>query len=657
MITKNTIDLILDTARIDEVVGDYVTLKKRGVNYLGNCPFHNEKTPSFTVSPTKGIYKCFGCGKAGDSVRFVMDHLSLSYPDALRELARRYNIEIVEEKVEYNQQQQEEHNEKEALYVVSNFAQKYFTQNLLETEEGRAIGLSYFKERGFDAQTIEKFQLGYCKDSWNDFTQHASAEGYKIDILVKAGLTKQKENGNTFDFFSGRVIFPIHNGMGRVIGFGGRTLKTDKSVAKYFNSPESLIYYKSKVLYGLHLAKKSIQVNDNCFLVEGYTDVISMHNCGIENVVASSGTSLTEDQIKIIKRLTPNITILYDGDFAGIKASMRGIEMILKEGMNVKIVLFPDGEDPDSFSRKNDAETVLNYIKTNASDFVTFKAKLGWEEVKDDPIKKSTFVRDILKDIALIEDGLIREEYIRECSRIFNSKEETLFIELGKIRRENRKKQNTNIREELNAVKDEVLNPEKELDILVNEIHINDEIEKEIVRLILLYGHKEILVDFFEEIGEKTLTQVSGAEFIAFELTKEHIEFQHPVYKAIYLETVKCLEEGRIINPQLFLRNDDESIKNASIEISNTPYHLSDNWSEKHGIYVKIEANHLESFLRKIILKAKLFTIKTKLEENKKILSAVGSEGDFEEVLSYSKNLLKIQVEIGNLLGMTILNK
>ncbi|MBL4667710.1 MAG: DNA primase, partial [Flavobacteriales bacterium] len=397
MIPKQTIDEIFDAAIIEDVVGDFVPLKKRGANYLGNCPFHNEKTPSFTVSPAKGIYKCFGCGKAGNSVNFIMEHEHYSYPEALRFLANKFNIEIEEE--ELSPEQKDAADERESLYIVSNYAAKYFHKQLLDSDEGKAIGLSYFLERGFREDIIETFQLGYNPDGWTAFTDEAEKAGHNLKYLDKSGLTIVKGD-KKFDRFKGRVMFPIHNLSGRVLGFGGRILQANDKAAKYLNSPESEIYHKSKVLYGIYTAKKAISKENICYLVEGYTDVISLYQSGVENVVSSSGTSLTEGQIRLVKRFTPNITILYDGDAAGIKASFRGIDMILQEGMNVRVVLFPDGEDPDSYAKAHTTEELKDYITTNAQDFIRFKTSVLIKDVGNDPIKKAELIKDIVASIA-----------------------------------------------------------------------------------------------------------------------------------------------------------------------------------------------------------------------------------------------------------------
>ena len=519
MIPKETIDKIFDTARVEEVVGDFVSLKRRGVNLLGNCPFHNEKTPSFTVSPTKGIYKCFGCGKGGNSVNFIMDHESLSYPDALRYLAKKYNIEI--EEVQQSAEQLEIDSERESVFLVSAFAQKYFTEQLHHSPEGKAIGLSYFKERGFREDIIEKFQLGYSHAQWRAFTDTATEAGYKTDYMIRSGLTIKSEKQDApfndaeglqerkeklFDRFSGRVMFPVHNISGRVIAFGGRILGTDKKVAKYINSPETEIYHKSNVLYGLYFAKKSIIAKDSCFLVEGYTDVISMFQAGVENVVASSGTSLTVEQIRLIHRYTKNITILYDGDNAGIKASFRGIDLILEEGMNVKVLLFPDGEDPDSYSKKVSSEELETFIKKNSVDFIRFKTGLLYEETKNDPIKKVELIHNIVETISLIPDAISRSVYVKECSRMMDMGEQILLTELNKLRR---KKLNALNEKSAKAEGENGAN-ENEIAVEEKEIIVEDAIEfqeRDIIRLLINFGNREIHFDVEDE-NEYALQQL-----------------------------------------------------------------------------------------------------------------------------------------------------
>jgi len=441
MISKTTIDQVYETARLEEVIGDFVQLKKSGSNFKGLSPFSDERTPSFMVSPVKQIWKDFSSGKGGNVVAFLMEHEHFTYPEAIKYLAKKYNIEV--EETEQSDEQKEQANERESMYLVSDFAQKHFKEMLWDTELGKAIGLSYFKERGFTDETIKKFELGYCLDQWDGFTNAALDKGYKLEYLEKTGLTIVKEDSNNpnhlrkFDRFKGRVMFPIHSLSGRVLGFGGRILTNDKKSAKYLNSPESEIYHKSKVLYGIYYAKQAIAKEDNCYLVEGYTDVIQFYQRGIHNVVSSSGTALTPGQIRLINRLTKNITVLFDGDAAGLRASIRGIDLILEQGMNVKICTFPEGEDPDSFAKNNELEDVLLYLKENAKDFIRFKASLLMKEASDDPIKRADTVRDIVNSIAKIPDRIKREIYIQECASIMNISENVLFSTLAQIGKKN----------------------------------------------------------------------------------------------------------------------------------------------------------------------------------------------------------------------------
>jgi len=435
MIDHSTIDKIMQAAEITEVIGDFVSLKKRGVNYLGLCPFHNEKTPSFTVSPAKGIFKCFGCSRGGNTVNFVMEHEHLTYPEALKYLAKKYHIEVEEK--EESPEEIRQKNERESMLILSGYAQKYFSRILTDNIQGQNIGLSYLKERGIRRDTIEKFQLGYSLDSRDAFTKEAGKNGYKKEFLVKTGLSIEKGE-NVYDRFWGRVMFPIHSLSGRVIGFGARTLKTDPKAAKYLNSPESEIYHKSSSLYGIYFARQSLVKQDKCFMVEGYTDVISFVQSGIENVVASSGTALTEDQIRLIRRFTRNITIIYDGDPAGIKASLRGIDLILEQGMHVKVVSLPEGEDPDSFARSHNSSELLDFIDKNELDFITFKTKLLSEGTDNDPVKKANLISEVVRSVAMIPDQIERSVYLQECSRLMGVQEEILFTETAKFRRRKR---------------------------------------------------------------------------------------------------------------------------------------------------------------------------------------------------------------------------
>jgi DNA primase len=624
LISPETISTIFETARIEEVVGDFVNIKKRGVNYVGLCPFHNEKTPSFTVSPSKGIYKCFGCGKGGNSVNFVMEHERYSYPEALKYLAKKYNIEIEEE--EQTPEQLQALDEQEGLYFVSTFAQKYFTENLFKKDEGKAIALTYFKERDFTESTIKKFQLGYGIDKWDDFTKHALSSGYKIDYLIKTGLTISKENKH-FDRFRGRVLFPIHNLSGKVIGFGGRILSSEKSKAKYVNSPESDIYNKSKVLYGIYFSRNTIINKNNCFLVEGYTDVISLHQAGIENVVASSGTSLTTDQIKLIKRYTSNITILYDGDEAGVKASFRGIDMILEEGMNVRIVLFPEGEDPDSYARNNPASEVQEFISKKAEDFISFKTNLLIKETKNDPIKKAALIKEIVKTIALIPDGIYRSVYVKECGSIMNVPEQTLMNELNRILRRKFRDKNKITRPEEPPEQEEYregYKAEKQID---TDLYDGEFQERDIIRLLLMYGDKEIIFEEINEDNQKIDVPVKVANFIVKDIKNDEIYFQNAIYQLIFNEYESAIEKGFIPDEQYFINHADEKISQLTIELISSPYELSPNWLKKR-ILVKTEKDRLKLLVVSSVLSFKAKKVDKMIIDNQKEIQKASNDED-----------------------------
>lgn len=664
MIPKETVDAILDTARIDEVVGDFVSLKKRGVNLIGLCPFHNEKTPSFNVNPVRGIYKCFGCGKGGNSVNFVMEHEHLSYPEALRYLAKKYNIEIEEEKK--SDEQQARDNERESLFVVSAFAQKFYTQQLHESESGKAIGLTYFRERGLRPDIIEKFQLGFSPEGWRPMTDAALEQGYKIEYLVKAGLTIQNEENKDkyFDRFRDRVIFPVHNPSGRVIAFGGRTLKTDKKVAKYINSPETEIYHKSNVLYGLFFAKKKIIELDVCYLVEGYTDVISMHQAGIENVVASSGTALTVEQIRLIRRYTSNITILYDGDPAGIKASFRGIDLILEEGMNVRVLLFPDNEDPDSYSKRVSSEELKQFIADNTKDFIQFKAQLLMTDTQGDPIKKAGLIRDIVESIALIPDSIMRSVYVKECSRIMDVEEQSLLNELNKIRRKNfDKKSDEQKKKEYNEppadfvppeyadgnfVPDITAKPEEQLSPVIS----SDAQEREIIRLLLNYGTQQVMADSEDEEGRPIEIPVSLAELLVHEMVQDQIAFGSPDLQAIFDEYVRLVESEIVPDLNYFTHHQQEQISKLAIDMVSIPYSLS-NW-ERHYIYVQTEDMLLKNAALHAVYALKLRRVEIMLHENQKQLRAVTGEDDFMIILQQAQQLLEAKKHFSTLLGRVV---
>lgn len=634
MINKETIQNIIETARIEEVIGDYINLKKRGVYLLGLCPFHTEKTPSFTVSPAKGIYKCFGCGKAGNVINFLMEHDHFSYPEALRYLAKKYFIEIEEEKEKVSSLQIQADSEKESMMQLTSFAQQYFSKTLFETDEGKAIGLSYFKERGFDEKTIEKFQLGYSSQSWDGLINDAIENGYNKEYLVQTGLSILKEE-RMYDRFRERVIFPIHNLSGRVIGFGGRTLSTEKSVPKYINSPESLIYHKSNVLYGIYFAKNAIIAQDNCYLVEGYTDVISLHMAGIENVVASSGTSLTVDQIKLIRRYTPNITILYDGDAAGIKASFRGIDMILEEGMNVKIVLFPNGEDPDSFARKKRPLEVRDFILQNASDFITFKTKLLVGETANDPIKTANLIKEIVESISLIPDAIIRSVYIRECSAAMKMQELMLINELNKLRRKKSTQKSSEIAEEQDVFSVTEYNSTQQIEV---EEDNTNYLEKEIITFILNYGKEKIRVDVEDENGLPIKEEISLAKYIIEELRKDDIQFQDPVLQKILDEYTIKMGEGDIPDSQYFINHLDGAISTVSIELLFSPYQLA-NW-KRHRIFVVSEEDDMIKSTVKKIIKIKLNIVSKMIHE---IMEEMKTEKPEEKIRSMQQQFIKLK--------------
>jgi DNA primase len=604
LIPQHTIAQIFETARVEEVVGDFVHLKRKGTNLWGNCPFHNEKTPSFSVSPSKGIYKCFGCGKGGNSVNFIMDHEQHTYPEALRYLAKKYNIEIEEE--QQTDEQVAEQNEREGLYLVLAFAQRTFTSNLLNTEEGQAIGLSYFKERGFSKETIDKFELGYCFDRYDSFGNKALEEQYNRKFLIDSGLCLERED-KLIDRFKGRVMFPIHNLSGRVIAFGGRTLRNDKKVAKYINSPETDVYHKSKIVYGIYQAKSEIIKLDNCYLVEGYTDVISLHQAGIHNVVASSGTSLTVEQIRLIKRYTNNLTIMYDGDDAGIKASFRGIDLVLEEGMNIRTVLFPDGEDPDSFSKRMDEVELTNFIQANSKDFIQFKAQLLAGEAKGDPIRTAGLIKDIIASISLIPDPIMRNLYVRQCSSIMDMDEEVLMMELNRSRRKNwnekQKRENQNSPEEI-PVDEPQLTRRTDQTPKKRDAEFQ---ERDIVRILMLFGDRNIHFDVWDEAEEKVVDQeeVNVVDYVVTEIIEDDITFDHPLFNLIFDEFKRMLAEKQLPTEQHFINHPNQEISSLAVNFFAQPHTVSERWKE-HNIIVTREEDVLKRSIMSSISVLKL---------------------------------------------------
>ncbi len=629
MISKTTIDNVFETARVEEVLGDFVQLKKSGANYKGLSPFSDERTPSFMVSPVKQIWKDFSSGKGGNVVAFLMEHEHFTYPEAIKYLAKKYGIEI--EETEQTDEQKAQADERESMYLVSEFAKKYFQKILHKTDPGKAIGLSYFKERGFTIETIKKFDLGYCLDEWDAFTKEALAEGYKLDYLEKTGLSIVKGE-KQFDRFKGRVMFPIHSMSGRVLGFGGRILTSDKKAAKYLNSPESEIYHKSKVLYGIYYAKQAIAKEDNCFLVEGYTDVIQFHQRGIENVVASSGTALTPEQIRLINRLTKNITVLFDGDAAGLRASIRGIDLILEQGLNVKVCKFPEGEDPDSFARNNSEEELREYIKENSWDFIRFKASLLMEEAQNDPVKKAGLIREIVQSIAKIPDNIQREVYLQECARIMDISEDVLFSSLAQLGSKQGQKTKPQSKP-MDVVKEESKPAPK-----VNE---QFELEKKIISLLLLYGKEEEefedLILKQNEAGDMVLEpEVQKAkvfEKVFLDLQEDEIAFANPDFQQLYNELITRLNSNEGFAVEGFINEMDTQQASAitSILMEEEQYELHD-W-DRQNIFVKTKEETISRLVSETILNLRRFLVNQKIEELAGEVKNPNPEEDHSSVL------------------------
>lgn len=640
MIAQHTIQSIIETSRIEEVVGDFVNLKKRGANYIGLCPFHNEKTPSFNVNPARGIFKCFGCGKGGDAIAFLREHENFSYVEALQWLAQKYNIEVEETKA--SDKEAEIKQVQEGLYIVNNFAQQYYTDNLLQSDEGKTIGLSYFRERGFREAQIEKFKLGYALKKEDAFTTAAMKKGHQLEMLVRAGLTKQYESGNTRDFIHGRVIFPIQNLSGKVVGFAGRVLKKDEKTSKYINSPETEIYHKSKILYGIFQAKSAIRQSDECYLVEGYTDVISMHQAGIENVVASSGTSLTPDQIKLIKRFTPNITILYDGDTAGIKAALRGLEMVLEEDMNVRLVLLPDGNDPDSFVQKNGATPFREFVIANAVNVVVFKANQLLADIGNDPIRRATAIREIVETLARIPDPIKRQLLTQECSQILKVDERILITEINRIKRSQFSKES---KQELAATTSEELRQLQEIHDTQNRLTINpDEAqERDLVRILL-------------ESGQKMFSQEQTVATYLIGEIAEH-SFQHPVLQKIKILFEQEIQKGNIPAVSYFIQHEDESVRNMALTLLSSPYQLSENWEKKHEIYVTDKAENYKKDTESSLHRFKIKIIDRLIRENANHIKTAEQNKNEEQLIQHlqmKKQLNDLKSQLAAVTGTVV---
>ena len=584
MIDQATIDRILDAAQIVEVVSDFVTLRKRGVNYVGLCPFHNEKTPSFSVSPSKGLCKCFSCGKGGNAVHFIMEHEQMSYPEALRYLAKKYNIEIKER--ELTNEEKEVQSNRESMFIVNNFARDYF-QNILKNHvDGRSIGLAYFRQRGFRDDIIDKFQLGFSTEGRDALAQEALRKGFKQEFLVKTGLCYETDDHKLRDRFWGRVMFPVHTLSGKVVAFGGRVLSTEnKKLAKYVNSPESEIYHKSNELYGIYFAKQAIVKQDRCFLVEGYTDVISMHQSGVENVVASSGTSLTPGQIRLIHRFTNNITVLYDGDMAGIKASIRGIDMLLEEGMNIKVCLLPDGDDPDSFARKHNATEFQNFIQEHETDFIRFKAQLLMEDAGKDPMKRAELINDIVRSIAVIPEAIVRDVYIKECGQLLRIEDKLLVSEVAKRRELQAEKGNKPIASN-NAPTPQPGEmpppfPPEEMEADTYQSFIPQEgkegqefykYERLIIQMIVRYGEK-VMCNLTDEEGNEV--PVTVVEYVINDLKEDELAFHNPLHRRILSEASEHIHDQEFASERFFVAHPEPKISTIATELASDRYQLS----------------------------------------------------------------------------------
>jgi DNA primase len=645
MIDYPTVERIQSAAQIYDVVSDFVTLRKRGVNYVGLCPFHEDKSPSFYVSPSKNICKCFSCGEGGTPINFVMKHEQISYVEALKFLAKKYGIEVKE--VELTDEQKQVQGDRESMFILNGFAQKTFTHNLLETEEGQNIGLSYFRERGFRNDTIQKFQLGYSLEKWDAFTQEALKAGYKKEFLEKTGLTIVRENNRFSDRFHGRVMFPVHSLSGKIVAFGGRVLKKDEKTAKYVNSPESEIYHKSNELYGVYLARQAIVKQDKCFLVEGYTDVISMHQAGIENVVASSGTALTQGQIRLIRRFTSNVTLLYDGDTAGIKAAIRGIDLLLEAGLNIKIVLLPEGEDPDSFARKQNAASFHEYIKDNETDFVRFKAALLIKDAGNDPVKNARMISEIVDTIALIPEEIIRLVYVKECSKLLEMDERVLVRNIAKKRQELlRQKKKTLYPDPENP--EETLQshqqPPKEIapelqSFVTNKSSAFEEHEKAILYYVIRYGEQVLYVTQEEETGENISVKV--VTYIAEELTLDGLEFTNPLYKQVFREAYTKSMEENFVAETYFMNHTDPQFSQLAVDLATNKYiesaiHFKNRKKEE-------EKEKLPELVPYVLINYKDAILKKEMEELNLKIKEMEANNDFESLTNILSQLAEKQ--------------
>ena len=705
MISKDTIDRIMDATHIEEVIGEFVSLKKRGANHIGCCPFHNEKTPSFYVSPSKGIFKCFGCGKSGNAVGFLMDHEHYTYPEALRWLADKYHIQIEEEQL--TEEQKERQTERDGLFHVSEFAQKYFADLLYNNELGRNIGLAYFHQRGLSDEIIKTFGLGYCLDEWDNFTTHARRNGYSDAVLEKTGLTIFKEDGKCYDRFRGRVMFPIFSISGRVLGFSGRILSKEKQAAKYVNSPDSDIYNKSHILYGLYQARNAIGKAEKCYLVEGNVDVVSMHQSGVCNTVASCGTSLTIEQIRLIKRYTPNVTVLYDGDSAGIKAALRAVNLLFEEGMHVRVVLFPDGEDPDSYAQKYGSTQLQDYLRDHEENFVQFKTRVLLEDVESDPIRKAEVLKEMVRTIALVPDMLERQEYVKQTAARLRTSETILTQELAKTmaanaqkawKEQQRNEQQptpptgqpqtptpgqpspgnadatpispsadqysivTGLNEDSSPTSLQITSQER----TANDAILNDPTasrggagaeaqERHLVRLLITSGNKMILQDGIDDDGNPCPIELPLAEVVVDELSTNDLSFSNPVYQQIYTLYRDAVETGQPLpDANLFAQHPDGILRNTALTLMLTQYQISDQWRDKKHILVPSPETHLRRDLEETILTFKQKKVEHELEQNAFQIRSCTDPDDTVILMAQRKQLIQTWQAVCQKLGRVV---
>ena len=648
MIDRSTIERIIDAAKVEEVVSDFVALRKRGINLIGLCPFHDEKTPSFIVSPAKNIWKCFGCGKGGNPVHFIMEHEQLSYYEALKWLARKYNIEVKERELSDEEKQRE--SMRESLFVINQHAHKYFVDNLHKSEEGIAIGLNYFRHRGINEETIVKFGLGYSPERRDAYAKKAASDGFSPTLVDKTGLCFTTEDGRQLDRFWGRVMFPVHTVSGKVVAFGGRVMQNNPKVGKYINSPESEIYHKSDHLYGIYFAKQAIIQKDYCIMVEGYLDVISLHQAGIKNVVASSGTSLTIEQIRLVHRFTNNMLLLYDGDKAGIKASLRGIDMLLREGLNIKVALLPDGEDPDSYAQKHSTEEVEQFLKENQVDFITFKTNLLLDEAGNDPIRRSELISDVVKSISVIPNDILRSEYTKKCCEILQTKEQVLVSEIAKLRRQSAQEQYN--KQANGQEKEETPAPKNTTSVFLGENNTIYNKERAIIQFILRNGEKPLLVPEDPTNGTPAFTE-SVISNMNYSIAGDGIEFSHPLYKKIFEEAAKEAENPDFIAEKHFLAHPDADISRLTAELCNDRYMLSKFFQEKADEEERNETAILFEQATRLVISYKLSLVDEMLKETMKRLKEPATMQSAEladEIMQNYKFLKETQQALNNLL-------